>query len=277
MKSGAQLFFAAGLLVALLLLLLIWRERDRLVAARDRIHAAVAAATTLQAETAQQQKAVEAFLSAEMAGPPPPPALLAALNGTAPPAPKRASGRPWLSRLFAENPNLHRLYLEAYRSGVEFDHASSFSQAGLTAEQRVAVVAILARDMERRTDIAAAARAGQLPSNDTSVLTLEAQRAREHEAALRQALGERYASWRLLGRPMLPVVAEAVMQLHRTSTPLTSLQAEELDDLLWRHFPASAPSEVERLLVPGQNEIVRALLERQAAQKELRKSLLRLP
>lgn len=290
MKSLGKIIVATGCLAVALLLWLIWREHDRLSAARERLDAAARNLLTLRKESIQQQKAltkpglaVERRAATQSTSPTS--TVSAPAAPTTSPAPKRAASRPWLTRLFVESPNLHRLYLEAYRSDLEFTHALSFTRMGLTAEERAAMLTLIARDMERRSDIAVAARGAELGSTDASILELFAQCEREHEAALRQLLGERRVTWSPNARPSMVIASDAVAQLHRTSTPLTLAQAEELAAMARKGLsgrrvdsiyvpPSEADHEIlkreaEQILLPGQREVVRALIDQQLSRRKL--------
>ncbi len=287
MRLGGRILFTGGCAAALVLLWLIWREQERLAAAGDQLQALSKQREAVATKLAASQKALEKFLGARPAASAPPKPATASEAAALPPpaAAQRAPSRPWLTRLFAESPNLHRLYLEAYRSELEFEHALTFEALGLTADERAGVIGILAQDMERRTDIAATARAGQMGSTDSAIKTLHLEREQETAAALRAMLGERYERWHGDPRAHMPFVSEAAMHLHRTSTPLTAAQAEQLA-LLARNglsgrregnsfvLPneadyAAFAQEAGRVLSPEQSAVVRALIEQMAARRQL--------
>lgn len=288
MKPGVKLLFAAGGAAVILLLWLLWREHGHLQVARQRLESQQQQTAALRTERVRWQKELETFIPAQApsavrpksAGATAPMAVPAT-----PPAPQRAASRPWLTRLFAQSPNLHRLYLEAYRSELEFEHALTFASLGLTAEERGRVIGILARDMELRTDIAAAARAGEMGSANTSIRTFHVQRERETSDALRTLLGERYETWQMDRRVMIPFVSEAAMHLHRTSTPLSLAQSETMTELARKGLSArregngvvlptmadyaTFAEEAGRVLSPEQGVIVRRLVEQLAARRQL--------
>lgn len=286
MKPGGKILFAAGCAVAVLLLWLIWREYDRLEVACERLRIQHERSQALRADMEKWQTALDKHQPARAAAATAPKsATVVTPTPAMPPAPKRAATRPWLTRLFAESPNLHRLYLEAYRSELEFEHALTLASLGLTAEERADVIGILARDMERRTDIAAAARGGDLGSANTSIRALHDQREQETAAALRALLGERYEAWQEGRGSRIPFVSDAAMHLHRTSTPLTLAQSKALTELALTSIsgrregrnlilPTEADyavfaEEASRVLSSEQSAVVRGLIEQLSAQRQL--------
>lgn len=286
MRRGEKMLFAGGCAVAVLLLWLIWREHDRLEAARERLRLQHERNHALRADMEKWQKALEKHQPARATAVKAPRAATVATPAhVAPHAPKRAATRPWLTRLFAESPYLHRLYLEAHRSELEFEHALTLASLGLTAEERADVMGILARDMERRTDIAAAARGGDLGSANTSIRELHLQQERETAEALRALLGERYEGWHESRGSRIPFVTDVAMHLHRTSTPVTLAQSKALTDLALTSISgrreganfilpteadyAAFAEETGRMLVPEQSAVVRGLVEQLSAQRQL--------
>jgi hypothetical protein len=193
--------------------------------------------------TAAEARRNELVPAPTPARPPPAPVPRPRASSPAPGAaspvrvPPRASVRPWLTRVFAENPALHALYLDAFRKNVAQEHGLLMRQLGLNAAESERFVEIFTEDMERATDIGAATRAQNLSSVDAPIKALNAQRERERDEALAALLGpDRIALYTEVQN--YPVSRETLntfaATLHVTSTPLTWDQASRLGDVLRR-------------------------------------------
>ncbi|MES2693231.1 MAG: hypothetical protein V4773_07135 [Verrucomicrobiota bacterium] len=284
-----RLFYLACAAIVALLLWFVLEERDRAVAARRRIEMLRSelgsARAQVQRETARADEVTARVTGGATAASAPAKANKAAPK--AEPRPERASRRPWLSRVFVEHPQVHALYLDAYRAELEFTHAYALQRLGLSEEQKARVIDVLAKDMERMSDIAAATRANMLSGADPAIKAMEAQREAERVAGMKAVLGEQYADWNRFKVPPR-LQTEAIMALHRTETPLTAAQITALQDTLTGPQSLSGtrringvyvtPTEADyglleakiaEILGPGQMAVVRPMIRQEAAQEEL--------
>lgn len=233
--KGRRIIGAAFLGLLLLVGWLVLRERERARRAERGLAAAQSEIARMRGQiarlTARENETVRS------AGAPVSEKQNMPVGANASSANPKATGtrtRPWLSRLFAEQPGLHALYLDAYRKDLELRHAFTLRALGLTAEEVARVIEILARDQERVTDIAAATRARNMASVDAPIKTLTAERLREREAALKAVLGERYDAWQRASGPNVvnQTVEDTIAALHATAQPLTFAQSLRLWKIL---------------------------------------------
>jgi hypothetical protein len=297
MNPSARRWCCAGL-APLLAGWFAWRESGRAVRAEAALAAmksqiGVARANLAQAQArdriaTERRSALSQPDAARRASPPPTTPLKA--PATNPAAPERPIARPWLTRLFAENPVLHALYLDAYRKNIPLEHGTLMRLRGYSAEEIARYVEILVRDMERATEIGAATRALNLSSVDPSIKAMTEQREREREEALRALRGgERVKqvadlpAW-AMARDTLN---ELVATLHATPTPLTFAQSVELAEILRRSdglnrysFSGGDPAAIEArynsliteasgILLPAQFEVFRSFVEAHRASRQL--------
>ncbi|MES2693233.1 MAG: hypothetical protein V4773_07145 [Verrucomicrobiota bacterium] len=223
-----KLRFLACLAMALLLLWLGGRERERLADARERLETARERLGAALAQLATQRAALD-LARVEGAQQPQVP-----VTGTAPVAAarSRAPRRPLAVQLLAQHPQLHGLYLEAYRRELEFTYAFSFAKRGFSEEQRVRAVAVLARDWERYSDIMVAMHARGLSwADEAAIEKLLRERRQTLQAELYAKLGVRdialpEQTW------IPPAYSDVISALHRTPWALDVEQARALFALL---------------------------------------------
>ena len=188
--------------------------------------------------------------------------------------PKRYSVQPWLTRVFAEEPGLQALYLDAYRKKLEVEHSALMRRLGLNVAESAQFLEILARDMERATDIGAATRAQNLSSVDPEIKALSEQRERDRKEALRALLGPERMKQLEAGddqRMNREAIGEFAASLHTTPTPLTPAQGNDLAVILgdfgWLGSSVVADEAYTTLatraagiLTPGQLEVFQTLV-----------------
>jgi hypothetical protein len=194
-----------------------------------------------------------------------------------PPAPPRPAGmRPWLSRVFAEHPHVHALYLEAYRADLWLRYGLAMRQLGLSESEATRLVDILAQDMERASDIVATVRAKDMSAVDPSIKAMTTQRERDRDAALLELLGEeRSKRWKSADHALASqMVGKLALTFQRGPEPLTGQQATELARVfslpgaVGLYVPAGVvvPPEYRQQIVGVWAETEKVLTARQFAQ-----------
>ncbi len=266
---------------------LAWREDARATRTLSALAATESAIANGQARLAlvrAREKIAAQMPAASDAGPVAPVARPAQKPATDDESkPKRYSVQPWLTRVFAEEPGLQALYLDAYRKKLEVEHSALMRRLGLNVAESARFLEILARDMERATDIGAATRAQNLSSVDPEIKALTEQRERDRKEALRVLLGPERMKQLEAGddqRMNRETIGEFAASLHATPTPLTPAQGNDLAVILrdfgWLGLPVATDEAYTTLatraagiLAPGQLEVFQTLVEAHRARGRL--------